>query len=42
MVWYYIGIGQGVTQWTDVPNIFPDGLEILHHRLENILLVAHS
>lgn len=40
--WYYKGIGDGVAQWTARPDIFPEGLSILHRRLENIPLAAHN
>ncbi|CAF3719866.1 unnamed protein product [Adineta steineri] len=40
--WYYKGIGGGVTQYTPMPNIFPDGLQALHRRLQNIPLAAHN
>ncbi|CAF1499818.1 unnamed protein product [Adineta ricciae] len=40
--WYYKGIGEGVSQWTARPDIFPDGLVSLHRRLENIPLAAHN
>ncbi|CAM2722812.1 unnamed protein product [Rotaria socialis] len=40
--WYYKGIGDGVSQWTARPDIFPDGLQTLHRRLENIPLAAHN
>ena len=40
--WYYKGMGEGVSQWTARPDIFPDGLQTLHRRLENIPLVAHN
>jgi hypothetical protein len=40
--WYYKGIGGGVTNWTALPDIFPDGLQALHRRLENIPIAAHN
>ncbi|CAF4204876.1 unnamed protein product [Rotaria sp. Silwood2] len=40
--WYYKGIGDGVSQWTARPDIFPDGLQTVHRRLENIPLAAHN
>ncbi|CAF3945609.1 unnamed protein product [Rotaria sordida] len=40
--WYYQGIKNGVTQWTARPDIFPDGLQVVHRRLENISLAAHN
>ncbi|CAF1238587.1 unnamed protein product [Adineta ricciae] len=40
--WYYKGQGDGTSQWTARPNIFPDGLVNLHRRLENIPLAAHN
>jgi hypothetical protein len=40
--WYYKGINDGVSQWTARPDVFPDGLSILHRRLENIPLAAHN
>ncbi|CAF3718368.1 unnamed protein product [Rotaria sp. Silwood1] len=40
--WYYKGMGNGVSQWTARPDIFPDGLQTVHRRLENISLAAHN
>jgi hypothetical protein len=40
--WYYKGIGGGVSQWRALPDVFPDGLTVLHRRLENIPLAAHN
>ena len=40
--WYHKGIGDGVSHWTARPEIFPDGLAVLHRRLENIPLAAHN
>jgi hypothetical protein len=40
--WYYKGIGDGVSNWTARPDIFPDGLQALHRRVENIPLAAHN
>jgi hypothetical protein len=40
--WYYKGAGGGVSEWTALPNIFPDGLQTVHRRLENIPLAAHN
>lgn len=40
--WYYKGIGNGVTEWTPMPDIFPSGLVALHRRLENIPFAAHN
>jgi hypothetical protein len=40
--WYYKGIADGVSQWTARPDVFPDGLEVVHRRLENIPLAAHN
>ena len=40
--WYYKGIGDGVSDWTARPDVFPDGLIDLHRRLENIPLAAHN
>ncbi|CAF3984657.1 unnamed protein product [Rotaria sordida] len=40
--WYYKGLKDGVSQWTARPDIFPDGLEIVHRRLENLPLAAHN
>lgn len=40
--WYYKGIGDGVAQWTPMPNVFPDGLPALDHKLNNIPIVAHN
>jgi hypothetical protein len=40
--WYYKGIGDGVSQWTARPDIFPDGLQVVYRRLENISLAAHN
>jgi hypothetical protein len=40
--WYYKGIGEGVSQWTARPDIFPDGLISLHRRIENLPIVAHN
>ena len=40
--WYYKGIGDGVTQWTARPDVFPDGLPALVRKLEHIPVVAHN
>ncbi len=40
--WYFKGIGDGVSNWTARPDIFPNGLPAFHHRLENIPIVAHN
>jgi hypothetical protein len=40
--WYHKGIGGGVAQYTALPDVFPDGLQTLHRRLENIPLAAHN
>jgi hypothetical protein len=40
--WYYKGIGDGVSRWAARPDVFPDGLSILHRRLENIPFAAHN
>ncbi|CAF1248650.1 unnamed protein product [Adineta steineri] len=40
--WYYKGIGHGVSEYTAMRHIFPDGLQALHRRLENIPLAAHN
>jgi hypothetical protein len=40
--WYFKGLKGGVSQWTALPDIFPDGLIALHRRLENIPLAAHN
>jgi hypothetical protein len=40
--WYYKGSGNGVSYWTARPDIFPDGLQTVHRRLENISLAAHN
>jgi hypothetical protein len=40
--WYYKGIGEGVTQWTARPDVFPDDLPALDRKLENIPIVAHN
>ena len=40
--WYYKGIGDGVKQWTAMPEVFPDGLPALVRQLENIPVVAHN
>jgi hypothetical protein len=40
--WYYKGIGGGVTQWTSMPDVFPDGLPALDRKLESIPIVAHN
>ena len=40
--WYFKGIGEGVQQWTARPDVFPDGLNVLHRRLQNIPIAAHN
>ncbi|CAF2648055.1 unnamed protein product [Rotaria sp. Silwood2] len=40
--WYYKGIGDGVSEWSPRPDIFPDGLPMVHRRLENLPLAAHN
>jgi hypothetical protein len=35
-------MGGGVSNWTARPDIFPDGSQALHRRLENIPLAAHN
>lgn len=40
--WYCKGVNGGVSQWTARPDIFPDGLQAVHQRLENISLAAHN
>jgi len=40
--WYYKGIKDGVSNWTARPDIFPNGLQVLHRQLENIPLAAHN
>ncbi len=40
--WYYKGIGNGVSEWVARPDIFPDGLPALDHKLGNIPIVAHN
>jgi hypothetical protein len=40
--WYYKGMKSGVTEWRARPDIFPEGLAVLHRRLENIPLAAHN
>ncbi len=40
--WYYKSTDQGVSQWTARPDVFPDGLQTVHRRLENIPLAAHN
>ena len=40
--WYFKGIGGGVTQYTAMPNVFPDGLPALHRKVENIPFAAHN
>ncbi|CAF1203111.1 unnamed protein product [Adineta steineri] len=40
--WYYKGMDDGVSQWTARPDIFPDGLQALYRRLENISIAAHN
>jgi hypothetical protein len=40
--WYYKGLGGGVSEWRALPDVFPDGLQVLHRRLNNIPLAAHN
>ena len=40
--WYYKGIKGGVSQWTARPDVFPDGLQVLYSRLNNIPMAAHN
>jgi hypothetical protein len=40
--WYYKGNGGGVSEWTARPDVFPDGLQALHRRLEKIAFAAHN
>jgi hypothetical protein len=40
--WYYKGTGGGVSQWRALPDVFPEGLPVLHRRLENIPFAAHN
>jgi hypothetical protein len=40
--WYYKGIGGGVSEYTAMPTVFPDGLQVLHRRVENIPMAAHN
>lgn len=40
--WYYKGTGGGVSEWRALPDVFPDGLVSVHHRLGNISLAAHN
>jgi hypothetical protein len=40
--WYYKGYKDGVSQWVARPDIFPDGLVVLHRRLENLPIAAHN
>jgi hypothetical protein len=40
--WYYKGIKDGVSQWRARPDIFPDGLQAVHRRLNNLPLAAHN
>ena len=40
--WYHKGTGGGVSEWRALPDVFPDGLVTVHHRLENIPLAAHN
>ena len=40
--WYYKGKGDGVSEYTAMRHIFPDGLNVLHRRLDNISLAAHN
>lgn len=40
--WYYQGIDGGVTNWTARPNVFPDGVQGVYHRMKNIPLAVHN
>jgi hypothetical protein len=40
--WYYKGIGDGVSQWSPRPDIFPDGLPAVHRQMKYIPLAAHN
>jgi hypothetical protein len=40
--WYYKGTGDGVSEWSARPDIFPDGLATVYRRMENIPMAAHN
>lgn len=40
--WYYKGIAGGVTEWTAMPDVFPDGLPAVYNRLNRIPIAAHN
>ena len=40
--WYYKGQGEGVYQWIARPDIFPNGLPSLNHKIGNLPMAAHN
>ncbi|CAF0936306.1 unnamed protein product [Rotaria sordida] len=40
--WYYKGIQDDFSEWTAPPDIFPNGLQVVHRRLENIPIAVHN
>jgi hypothetical protein len=40
--WYIKGLRGGVSEWTALADVFPDGLVELNHRLNNIPMAAHN
>ncbi|CAF3533440.1 unnamed protein product [Rotaria socialis] len=40
--WYYKGNRDGVKEWSPRPDIFPDGLPVVHRRMNNIHIAAHN
>jgi len=40
--WYFKGIGDGITQYTAMSDVFPNGLSALHRKVENIPFAGHD
>ena len=40
--WYVKGMKGGVSSWTALPDVFPDGLVELNRRLNNVPMAAHN
>ncbi|XP_069938089.1 uncharacterized protein [Cherax quadricarinatus] len=39
--WYYKGVGNGVKNWTEMPEVFPDGIVKLHE-ITGLPIIAHN
>lgn len=40
--WYHKSIGDGVSEWSAHPDIFPDGLPEVHRRTKYLPMAAHN